>query len=305
MPRTITEDDTGLHVLVDNSDDHEDAVDIVAIHGRGAHPADTWCQLRDAGADKSDPESYIDWLRDDNMLPNVVAHARILRYGYESAWFGENNINTAPRIVSQRLLEQLLAERKECPRRPLIFISHCFGGLVVLQVLHDSHIERSRWQDIYDSTVGLIFFGTPFRGSEKLSQEKVVQLAQQKYGQDKVLESALRFSRAGEESLASLVDQYLRIARQGPRPKVACFYEQKSTNFAAVVDKEASFDTVWVTESSGTLDVSESVEKYSRACDHFAINKFYSPRQEDFKTLVRVVQGMVQEGPKILAQRLA
>jgi hypothetical protein len=46
------------------------------------------------------------------MLPKVVAHARILRYGYESAWFGENRIITAPRIVSQRLLDQLLPERE-------------------------------------------------------------------------------------------------------------------------------------------------------------------------------------------------
>jgi hypothetical protein len=64
-----------------------------------------------------------------------------------------------------------------------------------------------------------------------------VQLAQKVHGKDKVLDDALRFSQAGEESLKSLVDQYLRIARAGPRPKVACFYEQKYTDFAAVVTK--------------------------------------------------------------------
>jgi hypothetical protein len=89
-----------------------DCTSIVAVHGRGAHPDDTWCELREDGLDVKDPKSYINWLSDSDMLPNVVPNARIMRYGYNSAWFGVNMTTTSPRIVSQKLLEQLKFKRE-------------------------------------------------------------------------------------------------------------------------------------------------------------------------------------------------
>jgi hypothetical protein len=36
----------------------------------------------------------------------------------------------------------MLNTAKEFPLRPLIFIAHCFGGLVVLKVLYTVHLGR-------------------------------------------------------------------------------------------------------------------------------------------------------------------
>lgn len=90
------------------------------------------------------------------MLPAAVPNARIMRYGYKSGWFGQDSIKQTTRSVAQKLLLALKRERKvrldsdlgDCllttslktifaqqhPHRPLIFVAHSFGGLVVLKV---------------------------------------------------------------------------------------------------------------------------------------------------------------------------
>ena len=46
------------------------------------------------------------------MLPAAVPNARIMRYGYDSAWYGPQRTNTFPRTISQDLLQHLHRERK-------------------------------------------------------------------------------------------------------------------------------------------------------------------------------------------------
>jgi hypothetical protein len=68
------------------------------------------------------------------MLPAVLPTARILRYGYLSEWFGENALSTRAANIAGRLLEELQSSRSDALDRPLIFIAHSFGGLVVVRV---------------------------------------------------------------------------------------------------------------------------------------------------------------------------
>jgi hypothetical protein len=89
------------------------------------------------------------------MLPSAVPNARIMRYGYMSNWFGADAIRTNVTNLAQRLLSAIKRDRNvrvtashvkvtkltngnqdnpSYEKRPLIFIAHCFGGLVVLQV---------------------------------------------------------------------------------------------------------------------------------------------------------------------------
>jgi hypothetical protein len=82
---------------------------IVAIHGIGAHPDDTWC--KNVSLDPKTPQ-YVNWLKDEDMLPLVVPNARILRYGYESGWFGDDAIRQKVSTVAKRFLLALMRERK-------------------------------------------------------------------------------------------------------------------------------------------------------------------------------------------------
>jgi hypothetical protein len=86
---------------------------------------------------------------------------------------------------------QMMIRLQKCPTRPLILIGHNFGGLVVLKVwsililgsikasgspsfqaLCDAYDERAEWPDLFNSVVGMIFLGTPFRGADGMSQSR-------------------------------------------------------------------------------------------------------------------------------------
>ena len=58
-----------------------------------------------------------------------------------------------------------------------------------------------------------------------------------------------------------------------------------------------------VDETSGCLDQSESTEKYSLSRDHFSMNKFGQPGEEDFQTVCEVVEKMVEQSAGLIATR--
>lgn len=73
------------------------------------------------------------WLRD--FLPEDIPNARILTYGYDSKLL-HNNSTASIHEFSQNLLEALTSARAgiEASRRPIIFIGHSLGGLVIKEV---------------------------------------------------------------------------------------------------------------------------------------------------------------------------
>lgn len=180
------------------------------------------------------------------MLPSILPNARVMRYGYRSAWFGDEKLITSPREISRDLLEKLESARKACPKRPLIMIAHSFGGLVVMQTLIRA---QDRASDLCTYTVGLIFFGTPFRGNGTLPQEALIHLAEEVHGE--IFERQLDTSSHDSAYLHGLTDQFHAYLAKGVKPRVACFYEQQPTNLTVVVDKKVRmFDSrtvAWLT----------------------------------------------------------
>lgn len=81
---------------------------IVAIHGIGAHPDDSWCK----NVGTKDTPRWVNWLAQEDMLPALAPNARIMRYGYQSHWFGEAAMRQRTSTVAQRLLLALKRERK-------------------------------------------------------------------------------------------------------------------------------------------------------------------------------------------------
>ncbi|CAG8983150.1 hypothetical protein HYALB_00014076 [Hymenoscyphus albidus] len=271
---------------------------IVAIHGIGAHPGDTWCK----NVGTPDAPCYVNWLTHEGMLPQAAPNARILRYGYESEWFGENAISQKTTTVADRLLLTLRRERKEFPLRPLIMIAHCFGGLVVLKALLKAQYYKDEWPGIFESTTGLVFFGTPFRGSEGMKQSEMLEAAQREYNEDQIQTEVLRVLEPGNEFLQDLVDSFCKTRSQANKARVTCFFEMKASNVGAVVGGQGRIRFV-VDESSGCLDPSESTKNYSLSRTHFHMNKFGKPTEEDFLTVSEVIQDMVKVAPQLVIAR--
>ena len=77
----------------------------MVLHGVGANPDRTW-EYRHSN------ERATNWLRDEHMLPSYVRNARIMRYGYESRWYGDGAVTKRLSAVSEELLYALKRERK-------------------------------------------------------------------------------------------------------------------------------------------------------------------------------------------------
>ncbi|KAI9714206.1 MAG: hypothetical protein M1812_006427 [Candelaria pacifica] len=126
-------------------------VDIVAVHGFDGHPYKTWT------ADSSL------WLRD--FLPIDIPDSRVLTYGYSLSSGGtisKGNLLHA----AQGLLDRLsrLREGKSNRDRPIIFVCHGLGGLVVRKALLLTE-ELWKYERLRLATRGIIFLGTPLHSN--------------------------------------------------------------------------------------------------------------------------------------------
>ena len=88
---------------------------------------------------------------------------RVLLFGYNSsAVFKTSTVGVAG--AASNLLDQLRYKRLSCQDRPIVFVCHSLGGIVVKQAL----IEAYNADEIHGTTLkaikGIAFFGTPHRG---------------------------------------------------------------------------------------------------------------------------------------------
>ncbi|KAI1076000.1 ankyrin [Whalleya microplaca] len=116
---------------------------------------------------------HVYWPRD--LVPEIMPQARVLTFGYDThikhSLVGPISHNRLS-DHAQDFLAALEAVRMSDGSRPLLFIAHSLGGLLVKDMLS---LSRSYEQDqpdrasIYHSTVGLVFFGTPHGGANPLN----------------------------------------------------------------------------------------------------------------------------------------
>ncbi|KAI9889008.1 MAG: hypothetical protein M1814_006066 [Vezdaea aestivalis] len=155
----------GPSVVVDNPDAE---VDIVLVHGLNGHPENTWTASN---------KNKTFW--PTALLPESLqaVKARVIVYGYNADVyaFSRDAHATTDKIHehAQSLLNNLQAYREDigAQRRPIIWVAHSLGGILVKRTLNysvsltDPRLESSR--DIYVATYGIIFLGTPHNGADK------------------------------------------------------------------------------------------------------------------------------------------
>lgn len=91
--------------------------------------------------------------------------ARVLTHNH-----GHVENNKGLETMAAGLLSCIYAERSaECARRPIFFICHSIGGLVVKMALKQASDRNSEYRNILENCYGVTFFATPHRGSSYLS----------------------------------------------------------------------------------------------------------------------------------------
>jgi len=145
-------------------------LDVVFVHGLHGDKIKTWSKDR------------ICWPRD--LLKEDLPNARILSWGYDARAMGFLDAAGQQSVAAHamQLLADLSRRRRtaEEMQRPIIFVCHSLGGLIVKDALAQSYHEsrqepivRPKIASIKPKTMGVVFAGTPHRGSDKARWLKV------------------------------------------------------------------------------------------------------------------------------------
>lgn len=175
--------------------------------------------------------SPVYWPRD--LLPDKIPDARIYTWGYDA---DIDALSSASRNTIHQhavtLLSDLVDLRKESEynRKPIIFVVHSLGGIVVKAALNLSRsTEGTQVKEIAPITAGVCFLGTPHRGSNTATIGKIafqITKAAGKSPNTKILQGLERNS----ETLDMIGDDFIQtMLKYGSNMKVYSFREEKRT----------------------------------------------------------------------------
>ncbi len=132
--------------------DGSDRIDCIAVSGLSSHPFGSW---------KKRSGRFM-WLVDDDAA--VPSNVRMLLYGYDTSLVASESFQDVTDIAkSLAAAVQGIRPSSEGPfePRPIVFIAHSLGGLVVKEAI--CHMVKND-QRIAQCVYGLVFFGVPHNG---------------------------------------------------------------------------------------------------------------------------------------------
>ncbi|KAK0715320.1 ankyrin repeat-containing domain protein [Lasiosphaeris hirsuta] len=222
----------GIEVLWEPPPPAEISIDIVAVPGLGAHPKRCWT------SDWNETSSEFNWLSDENGLRWAVGgNVRILL-------FSEVSIRNGPTMDSlgDRLLNALQDARSGpngAHNRPVVFIGHSTGGLIVANAIVRARVDRVPFPGLLEAICGAVFLGTPFQGFP--ASKLVVGLDAETRETVRRVESpllGLMFPNIGHCALSALVGKFFAAAEQGnAKMELFGFYEELETDFSQLVPR--------------------------------------------------------------------
>jgi hypothetical protein len=116
----------------------------------------------------------------ETVLKDDFPKARILVYGYDSEMRHRLQTPTNQSTIldyGQNFLTRLEAQGRGVESRPIIFVAHSLGGIIVKEALRRSEGHRvfqTEYHRIYERTKAIIFMGTPHRGANPQSMIRTV-----------------------------------------------------------------------------------------------------------------------------------
>ncbi|KAF8246653.1 hypothetical protein K440DRAFT_683829 [Wilcoxina mikolae CBS 423.85] len=165
------------------------------------------------------------WLKD--FLPHDIKNVRIMSYGYNSNLVGDT---VDDRFLDYRthLIQMLMNARRSAEEelRPIIFIGHSMGGILILQSLLKSK-NGSQYKHLFDSTRAIFFFGTPHQGLEVNELLSMVEDVSQ--GKKTSRSELVKQLREGSDFLDTQRDDITNLWGPTSNIQIFSFYETKKT----------------------------------------------------------------------------
>ncbi|CAI0558413.1 unnamed protein product [Linum tenue] len=157
------------HESYDGSESEAPEIDVIFVHGLRGGPYKSWRISEDKASTKSGLVEKIDeeagklgtfwpgeWLSAD------VPKARLFTLRYKTNLTQWSGATLPLQEVSSMMLEKLVTAG--IGNRPVVFVTHSMGGLVVKQILHKAKAENIN--NLVNNTVGIVFYSCPHFGSK-------------------------------------------------------------------------------------------------------------------------------------------
>ncbi|KAJ5984238.1 hypothetical protein N7481_006337 [Penicillium waksmanii] len=255
-------------------------VDIVLVHGLDEKTSSAWTH------EESGCFWPLDLLsKEDNII------ARILSLEYKAdvpSFFGSSS---ADRILhhAQTLVEELNAEREHdgTNRRPILFICHGLGGIIVKKALIYSSMSTSS-KFLHQLSV-LFFFGTPHEGVKKANWSLLTR------GWKGLLKDRSNFITAMEkdsETMENITEQFAPLLKQ--------FHIH---NFWETLETHRAFTRGYIVTPSSAAPAWDDTGRSGLPGTHSSMCKFRDRGEPGYKTIYGVLARFQKlAGPTISAR---
>ena len=268
-------------------------VDVVFVHGLNGDPAKSWTA----------EHSKVFW--PGQLLPPILEEerARILVYGYDAdvVSFTDGASRDHIHNHAEHLIAELAANRRirKATERPIVFVAHSLGGLVVKRALIYSSEIRGNYTEhlrsIFVSTYGILFLGTPHTGSDVAQWGSRLEWICGAMIPSKVMDTEPQLVEAlkkNNETLVVIDRQFIQLTS---RLHIYFFHEGKKTNLRGtlrfIVDEESASPNI------------QDVERAVIQQDHSHLCKFENDSAPGFDLVAEGIQRYAGEAPDKIALR--
>ncbi|KAJ5751290.1 hypothetical protein N7533_008318 [Penicillium manginii] len=267
--------------------------DIIAIAGLDGHAYGSWQGRGNLGRM---------WLRD--FLSKDLPQCRTMIYGYNSK-LSSHGVDTIL-DYGRELMEEIkkIRNTKELQQRPLVFIAHSFGGIVMahclVRAIQAMEGDHPAIVSLYPATYGMILFAIPHKG---LVMDDIQQMlaGDGHHPRGQLLQ---QISSKSDLLIHQLAD-FKNLIRDR---KVVSFYETEQTRRTRKADDghaRGDFMTT-VGADSALLQLPDHVEdKVPLHADHSMIVKFDKRDAPGYRTALDRLRDFSKDAPSVVAARFA
>ena len=267
----------------------EDAlVDIVFVHGLNGDFHQTWTAKK----------SRMFWPA--QLLPSIVGQekVRILSYGYDSnlGLFIENQSSNSLAYHAEQFVTQLVANRRlrKANERPLVFVAHSLGGLLVKRALiysadiYDMRSENLR--SVFISTYGILFLGTPNVDSSIVQWRSCLERIFNAVYRGKMI-----MPQIDEKTSEIVQDTNNRFLSLIDRFRIYSFHEGMPTNVKG--------NLLYAVDEQSVSPMVQDVEHASINADHQHMCKFEDDSAPGFDLVAEAIKRYAGDAPSTIAER--
>ncbi|KAI0455706.1 hypothetical protein F5B21DRAFT_470367 [Xylaria acuta] len=262
----------GLHII--HQPEHA-VLDIIFVHGLGGHSRKTWSK-------DHDPSFFWPglWLPSETDIEST----RIFTFGYNADWrSATKSISNITDFAKELLFEMRFGkdgsgEDMNLGLKPIIFVVHSMGGLVVKKAyllgLHDAN-----YQQVVKGVSAIIFLSTPHRGTnlaKTLNRVLAASFQSTKY----FISDLTKSSPAIEE----LNEQFRHVA---PNLSIWSFYEILATTIGP-------WKMMVLEKDSSVLGYPAEISRPLQA-DHHDVCKFSSPVDPNYIAVRNAIKSLVTQ----------